>query len=168
MATPSFLTGVSGPRELIVQQHRSSLFFPRMQIPRTAVHRMQAQRRALDAAFVEVSPSNGASQHGSTAAVTWGGGWMRTPGRGLAAHPLSAGAPLAGSVRVLIQRLYFHSPAVDRDAQRPRGRSAAVSERVGVTAPAKALIISADIMRKGAMLNSVIAVCCLTHRLGCF
>lgn len=67
-----------------------------------------------------------------------------------------------------IQRLYFYSLAFDRDAQRPHFCSAAVSECVGVMPPAEALIISVDMTRKGAMVDSVIAVCRLTCRLGCF
>lgn len=34
--------------------------------------------------------------------------------------------------------------------------------------PAEALIISVDMTRKGVMVDSVIAVCCLTCRLGWF
>lgn len=116
------------------------------------------------AAFVEVSSSNAASQHGSTAATTGDA----DPMKGISTAPIVCGNTAAGFGCMVIQRLYFYSPAVDRDAQRPLGCSAAVSECVGVTAPAKALIISADIMRKGAMANSVAAVCCLTCRLECF
>ena len=67
-----------------------------------------------------------------------------------------------------IQRLYFYSLTLDRDAQWPHFCSAAVSECVHVMPPAEALIISVDMTRKGAMVDSVIAVCCLTCRLGCF
>lgn len=67
-----------------------------------------------------------------------------------------------------IQLLYFYSLALDRDAQWPRVCSAAVSKCVHVMPPAEALIISVDMTRKGAIVDSVIAVCCLTRRLGCF
>lgn len=57
-----------------------------------------------------------------------------------------------------IQRMYFYSLALDRDAQWPHFRSAAVSECVHVMPPAEALIISVDMTRKGAML---LCYCCL-------
>lgn len=67
-----------------------------------------------------------------------------------------------------IQPLYFHSSALDRDAQWPHFCSTTVSKCFGVMSPAGALIISTDMTSKGVMLDSVIAVGCLTCRLGCF
>ena len=66
-----------------------------------------------------------------------------------------------------IQRLYFYYQGPDRDAQWPHVCSAAASECVRVAPRAEALFVPVDVMRKGAGGGSVVAVCCLTCRLGC-
>lgn len=98
----------------------------------------------------------------------WAWQGMQTPWRGISTTPIVWGHSGAEFGCKSIQWLYFYSLALDRDAQWPRFCSAAVSECVHVMPPAEALIISVDMTRKGAMVDSVIAVCCLTCRLGCF
>lgn len=66
--------------------HCSSIFFPRMQIARTAVHHMQTQQRPGTPPLSRCHP---ATQYLSMVQQRpWQG--MQTPWRGLAAHPLSA------------------------------------------------------------------------------
>lgn len=119
---------------------------------------------ALDASFVKVSVANAVSQHASTVGMTGDA----DPMKGISSAPIVWGNGSAGFGCMVIQRLYFYSSLLDRDAQWPHFCSAAVSECVRVMPPAEALIISVDMMRKGVMVNSVIAVCCLTCRLRCF
>lgn len=70
--------------------HCSSLFFPRMQIARTAVHHMQAQQRPGTPPLSRCHP---VTQHLSMVQL-WPWQGMQTPWRGLAVHPLSAGTLL--------------------------------------------------------------------------
>lgn len=137
---------------------------PPMQIPCTAVQSTQAQQwpRTLPLSRCQ-SPAQRLSMAHHCA---WQG--MQTPWRGISTTPIVWGRSGAGFSCKSIQRLYFHSSVLDRDAQWPRFCSDAVSECVRVVPPAEALIISADMTRKGATVDSVIAVCCLTCRLGCF
>lgn len=144
--------------------HCSSLLFPPMQIPCTAVQSTQAQQ------WPGTPPLSRCQSQTQRLSMVHHWAWqgMQTPWRGISTAPIVWGHSGAGFGCMAIQRLYFYSLALDRDAQWPHFCSAAVSECVHVMPPAEALIISVDTTRKGAMVDSVIAVCCLTCRLGCF
>lgn len=139
MATPSFLTGVSGTRGAHCLTHCSSLLFPPNADSTHSSAPHAGATAGRGAAFVKVSPSNAASQHGSTAAATGDA----DPMKGISTAPIVRRSAAAGFGCMVIQRLYFYSPAADRDAQRPHGCSAAVSECVGVTAPRQRPLLSA-------------------------
>lgn len=142
----------------------SSLLFPPMQIPCTAVQSTQAQQWL---GTLPLSRCQSLKQHLSMVHY-WACQGMQTPWRGISTAPIVWGHSSAGFGCMAIQRLYFYSLALDRDAQWPHFCSAAVSECVHVMPPAKALIVSVDARRKGARVDSVIAVYCLTCRLGRF
>lgn len=144
--------------------HCSSLLFPPMQIPCTAVRRTQDQQWPGTPPLSRCqSPARRLSMLHHWA---WQG--MQTPWSGISAILIVWGHGGAGFSCMAIQRLYFYYLALDRDAQWPHFCSAAVSECVRVMPWAEASIVSVDMMRKGARVDSVIAVCCLTCRLGCF
>lgn len=163
VATPS-LDGGLGTQAAYCLTHCSSLSFPPMQIPCTAVQSTQAQQWPVAMLLSRC--------HSPTQCLSmvrhWAWQGMQTPWRGISTAPIVWGQCGAGFGCMAIQWLYFYSLALDRDAQWPHFSSAAVSECVRVMPPAEALIISVDMTRKGAMVDSVIAVCCPTCRLGRF
>lgn len=157
------LTGVSTPRQLIVY-HIAHLFYSsrcRFYAQQHSTHTQQC--RGTHA----LSGCHSPTQHLSMVHhCAWQG--MQTTWRGISTTPIVWGQYGAGFGCMAIEALYFYSLALDRDAERPHFCSPAVSECVHVMPPAKSLIISVDMTRKGVMVDSVIAVCCTTCRLDLF
>lgn len=154
------LTGVSAPRQLIVY-HIAHLFcrFSAQQCsahtPNSFLGRRLCQGvtrlRSISAWFTTVR-DRGCRPHEA----------------GLAPHLLSEGSMVLDLAAWLFKHCISILWLLTETLSGPTFVPPAVSECVHVMPPAKSLIISVDMTRKGAMVDSVIAVCCMTYRLDFF
>lgn len=103
-----------------------------MQIARAAVQHMQAEGRPGTPPLSGCHPATRRLSVLRQRPLTGDAG----PVKGISSAAIVCSGAAAGFGCMLIQGLYFHSPPADRDARRPHTCSAALSERVGVTAPA--------------------------------